>query len=54
MIWASLVYHLIIAQWPVCAQVRTNVPLGSIRLSDPCILADAKTAIYYRENRVKA
>ena len=28
-------------------QVRENVDLGSIRLSDPCILADKKTNMYY-------
>ena len=28
-------------------QVREDVPLDSIRLSDPCILADKKTATYY-------
>lgn len=27
--------------------VRENVPLDSIRLSDPCILADQKTGMYY-------
>ena len=27
--------------------LRKNVPLDSIRLSDPCILANAKTAMYY-------
>ena len=37
---------------PVLAQrgmppVRENVPLGSIRLSDPAILADKKTSTYY-------
>ena len=28
-------------------QVRENVPLDSIRLSDPCILADSATQMYY-------
>jgi beta-xylosidase len=28
-------------------QPRTNIPLDSIRLSDPFILADAKTGLYY-------
>ncbi len=28
-------------------RVRENIPLDSIRLSDPCILADAKTMMYY-------
>lgn len=28
-------------------RVRKNIPLDSIRLSDPCILADAKTMTYY-------
>jgi len=28
-------------------RVRKNIPLDSIRLSDPCILADKKTATYY-------
>src|SRR5689334_9660436 len=27
--------------------IRTNVPLDSIRLSDPFILADKKTQMYY-------
>jgi GH43 family beta-xylosidase len=27
--------------------VRKNIPLDSIRLSDPCILADKKTSLYY-------
>lgn len=31
------------AQW----KVRENIPLDSIRLSDPCILADQKTNMYY-------
>ena len=26
---------------------RTDIPLDSIRLSDPCILADKKTNMYY-------
>lgn len=28
-------------------RVRENIPLDSIRLSDPCILADKKTSTYY-------
>lgn len=28
-------------------RVRKNVPLDSIRLSDPAILADQKTGMYY-------
>ncbi|MBD8488176.1 family 43 glycosylhydrolase [Echinicola sp. CAU 1574] len=28
-------------------RVRDNIPLDSIRLSDPCILADQKTEMYY-------
>ena len=28
-------------------RIRENIPLDSIRLSDPCILADAKTMMYY-------
>ena len=28
-------------------RVRTNIPLDSIRLSDPCILADSATMTYY-------
>lgn len=28
-------------------EVRKEVPLDSIVLSDPCILADRKTAMYY-------
>ena len=30
-------------------EVRKEVPLDSIVLSDPCILADRKTAMYYGE-----
>lgn len=35
------------AQNPGRNQPRTNVPLDSIRLSDPCILADEATRMYY-------
>ncbi|GGF21948.1 glycoside hydrolase family 43 protein [Echinicola rosea] len=35
--------QLATAQW----KVRENIPLDSIRLSDPCILADHKTEMYY-------
>ncbi|MBD3628593.1 glycoside hydrolase family 43 protein [Cyclobacterium sp.] len=28
-------------------EIRENIPLDSIRLSDPCILADSETATYY-------
>ncbi|WP_163378347.1 glycoside hydrolase family 43 protein [Cyclobacterium sp. SYSU L10401] len=28
-------------------EIRENIPLYSIRLSDPCILADAETSMYY-------
>lgn len=28
-------------------RIRTDIPLDSIRLSDPCILADQKTQMYY-------
>jgi len=48
----SLLYSLIITSVTLFAQERPNVlrrsvPLDSIRLSDPCILADQKTAMYY-------
>jgi len=47
-----LLYSLLIFPFTLFSQgqaavSRTNVPLDSIRLSDPCILADAKTAMYY-------
>jgi len=47
-----LLYSLIIFPFTLFAQdkanvVRTHIPLDSIRLSDPCILADEKTAMYY-------
>lgn len=35
------------AQQKVPNRFRTNIPLDSIHLSDPCILADKKTSIYY-------
>lgn len=49
---SSLLYFLLIFSIPLLAQQRSNiprknVPLDSIQLSDPCILADAKTNIYY-------
>lgn len=28
-------------------EIRENIPLDSIRLSDPCILADSETSMYY-------
>lgn len=37
---------LILMWWPAFAQ-RKHVPIGSIRLSDPCILADTATMTYY-------
>jgi len=45
-------YFILILPVPLFAQERTivfkeNIPLDSIRLSDPCILADAKTSMYY-------
>jgi beta-xylosidase len=48
----SLLYFLLIFSIPLFAQQRSNiprknVPLDSIQLSDPCILADVKTAMYY-------
>jgi len=47
-----LLSFLIIFPFTLFAQeranvIRENVPLDSIRLSDPCIPADAKTAMYY-------
>ena len=47
-----LLYFLLIFPFILFAQERPNVirksvPLDSIRLSDPCILADQKTAMYY-------
>ena len=47
-----LLYLLIILPFTLLSQerpnvFRKNVPLDSIRLSDPCILADHKTAMYY-------
>lgn len=35
------------AQTKVERQFKENIPLDSIRLSDPCILADKKTKMYY-------
>ena len=35
------------AQQKVPNRFRTNIPLDSIHLSDPCILADKKTSTYY-------
>lgn len=35
------------AQEKVTRMFRENIPLDSIRLSDPCILADKKTNMYY-------
>jgi beta-xylosidase len=48
----SLLCLILIFPFTLSAQessndVRKNIPLDSIRLSDPCILADAKTAMYY-------
>ena len=48
----SLLYFLLVLPFTLFAQERTIVikkvvPLDSIRLSDPCILADSKTAMYY-------
>jgi hypothetical protein len=47
-----LVYFLTIFPFDLFAQeradvLRKNVPLDSIRLSDPCILADHTSAMYY-------
>jgi hypothetical protein len=50
--WLSLLICLLL---PIASQaqnaklpaIRQNVPLDSIRLSDPFILADAKTKQYY-------
>src|SRR6266550_2454450 len=49
---SSLLYFLIISSFTLFAQERPNVirksvPLDSIRLSDPCILADHNSAMYY-------
>lgn len=38
---------LVSAQQKLPSQFRTDIPLDSIRLSDPCILADKKTDMYY-------
>lgn len=38
---------LVFAQQKVPNRFRTNIPLDSIHLSDPCILADKKTSTYY-------
>ena len=38
---------LVSAQQKVPNRFRTNIPLDSIHLSDPCILADKKTSTYY-------
>ena len=38
---------LVSAQQKVPNRFRTNIPLDSIHLSDPCILTDKKTSIYY-------
>lgn len=48
----SFLYFLLIFPIAILAQQRgdnpgKNIPLDSIRLSDPCVLADAKTAMYY-------
>jgi len=47
----TLLYFLLIFPIALFAQrpnvVRKNVPMDSIQLSDPFILADAKTAMYY-------
>lgn len=48
----SFLYFLLIFPVAIFAQQRANtprrgIPLDSIQLSDPCILADAKTAMYY-------
>jgi len=48
----SLLCFILIFPFTLSAQersngIRKNIPLDSIRLSDPCILADAKTAMYY-------
>lgn len=42
---ALLCFGSALAQWP--PKVRENIPLDSIRLSDPAILADEKTKTYY-------
>lgn len=38
-----LLFHTVNAQ----SVVKKSVPLDSIRLSDPCILADMQTRMYY-------
>lgn len=43
----SLCSVLVSAQQKVPNRFRTNIPLDSIHLSDPCILADKKTSTYY-------
>ena len=42
-----LIAVLLPAQQKVPGRFRTNIPLDSIHLSDPCILADKKTNMYY-------
>lgn len=42
-----LLLPVMIARAQQGARVRENIPLDSIRLSDPFILADSKTAMYY-------
>ncbi len=50
---AKLLILYVLISLGICAQqqhsrgIRTNIPLDSIRLSDPFILADAKTNMYY-------
>lgn len=39
--------QLVFAQDKIQPNIRHNIPLDSIRLSDPCILADKKTNMYY-------
>jgi beta-xylosidase len=48
----SFLYFLLIFPTVIFAQQSAdipgkNIPLDSIRLSDPCILADVRTAMYY-------
>jgi len=44
---ASLLPLAALAQKPALPTVRQNVPLDSIRLSDPFIVADQRTHTYY-------
>ena len=46
-LFAYIFLPLLLAAQQRALQIRRNVPLDSIVLSDPCILADQKTKMYY-------